>query len=170
MLTLFKPWRSGLDLKGQDQDWDCAFSTHQFSSRHRSILDNAKIRYECLDAKDDFHAQMHKGGVGIGAWDDLDVEVIQDMDETAVDISVPFDFMYDPDDVANVKGKRAWARDEMMTVMKETMQRLGWTECFPELLPVNLDLKSPHLSIVQSGAAWKAAVAQKHAEILEMHS
>ncbi|KAI0283174.1 hypothetical protein BC826DRAFT_883168, partial [Russula brevipes] len=75
MLTIFKPWRSGVDLKRPDQDWDCAFSTHRFSSRHREILDNMNIRYECLDAKDDFQAQMRKGGVGIGSWEDIDAEV-----------------------------------------------------------------------------------------------
>jgi hypothetical protein len=170
MLTLFKPWRSGLDLKGQDQDWDCAFSTHQFSSRHRCILDNANIRYECLDAKDDFHAQLHKGGVGIGSWGDFDAEVIQDMNQAAMDVNVPFDFVYDPDDVSNVIGKRARARDDMMAVMKKTMQSLGWTECFPKLLPDNLELVPPPPDIAQNSAAWKAAVAQKRAEILELRS
>jgi hypothetical protein len=31
MLTLFKPWRSGLDLKGREETWDDAFSAHSFS-------------------------------------------------------------------------------------------------------------------------------------------
>jgi hypothetical protein len=170
MLTLFKPWRTGIDLKCPDQDWDCAFSTHRFSSRHRDILVNMNIRYECLDAKDDFHAQMRKGGVGIGSWEDIDAEVIQDMDQTGVDINVPFDVTYDPDDASSVKGKRARARDVMMAAMKDTMQGLGWTECMPELLPENFELVPPPLGITKNGAAWKAAVAQKRAEILEKRS
>ena len=32
MLALFKPWRSGLELKTQEQSWDDAFSTHSFSA------------------------------------------------------------------------------------------------------------------------------------------
>ena len=28
MLTLFKPWRNGLDLKSKDESWDDAFLSH----------------------------------------------------------------------------------------------------------------------------------------------
>jgi hypothetical protein len=172
MLTLFKPWRSGLDLRRQDEDWDSAFNAHQFSPRHRDIMKNANLRYECLDAKDDFHAQMVKGGIGIGAWDDLDTDVIQDMEQAAVDecIGVPHDIKYDPDEVSMVTGKRQRARDDLMTAMKQTMQGLGWTESIPDLLPDHLELKPLPPGIIQPGAAWKAAVSQKRAEILDLRS
>lgn len=30
MLALFKPWRSGVSLKGVDQNWSDSFDQHQF--------------------------------------------------------------------------------------------------------------------------------------------
>ncbi|KAG6846201.1 hypothetical protein H0H93_015468, partial [Arthromyces matolae] len=43
MLTLFKPWRSGLDLKADDKSWDTAFSNHVFSKRHTSLMNNMNL-------------------------------------------------------------------------------------------------------------------------------
>ncbi|KZV98465.1 hypothetical protein EXIGLDRAFT_606911 [Exidia glandulosa HHB12029] len=57
MLTLFKPWRTGLDLKSLDSTWDEAYETYQFTARQESIMDNFNLRYECLDARDDFSKQ-----------------------------------------------------------------------------------------------------------------
>ncbi|PBK59898.1 hypothetical protein ARMSODRAFT_852371, partial [Armillaria solidipes] len=57
MLTLFKPWRTGHDLK-QDAltSWDQAFQNHDFSDFHEKIMSNFNLRYECLDARDDYRA------------------------------------------------------------------------------------------------------------------
>lgn len=43
ILTLFKPWQSGLELKTQEQSWDDAFSTHKFSAKHQYIMRNLNI-------------------------------------------------------------------------------------------------------------------------------
>ncbi|EJD37257.1 hypothetical protein AURDEDRAFT_43058, partial [Auricularia subglabra TFB-10046 SS5] len=53
MLTLFKPWRSGIDLKDHTTTWDLAFDSHVFSVRQLQIMDNFNLKYECLDARDD---------------------------------------------------------------------------------------------------------------------
>jgi hypothetical protein len=58
MLTLFKPWRNGLDLKSKAESWDDAFLSHRFSPCQVDLMKDMNIRYECLDARDDFHAQM----------------------------------------------------------------------------------------------------------------
>ncbi|PBK85071.1 hypothetical protein ARMGADRAFT_866106, partial [Armillaria gallica] len=60
MLTLFKPWRSGGDLKESVQNWHEALESHVFSKRQLELMDNFNLRYECLDEHDDFHAQMRK--------------------------------------------------------------------------------------------------------------
>ena len=60
MLVFFKPWRSGLDLKHPSQNWEEAFETYQFSPRSEQIMKNFNIRYECLDARDDYQAQRKK--------------------------------------------------------------------------------------------------------------
>ncbi|KAI0311077.1 hypothetical protein OF83DRAFT_1023996, partial [Amylostereum chailletii] len=54
MLTLFKPWREGGDLKEMEQNWEQAFQMHTFSSRQKDIMKFMQIRYECNDTRDDF--------------------------------------------------------------------------------------------------------------------
>ncbi|KAF8874503.1 hypothetical protein CPB84DRAFT_1690107, partial [Gymnopilus junonius] len=60
MLTLFKPWRQPSELKTAGS-WDQCFSEHKFSKRDVQLMDNFNVRYECLDARDDFRAQLKKG-------------------------------------------------------------------------------------------------------------
>jgi hypothetical protein len=43
MLTLFKLWRTGLDLKNQEETWDDAFSNYPFTDRHVVIMKNMNI-------------------------------------------------------------------------------------------------------------------------------
>ncbi|KAF8227016.1 hypothetical protein L208DRAFT_1204405, partial [Tricholoma matsutake] len=61
MLSLFRAWCAGLDLKHQTKMWEDAFDLHSFSKRDGEVMKNFNIRYECLDAQDDFHTQMKKG-------------------------------------------------------------------------------------------------------------
>ena len=58
MLCLFKPWRTGMELKKPDQSWDSAFRAFHFTKHQRKLMENFNLRYECLDARDDFHALM----------------------------------------------------------------------------------------------------------------
>ncbi len=57
MLTLFKPWRSGMDLKPETQNWSEVFHKYTFSDKFLQLMDNFNLRYECSDARDDFAAQ-----------------------------------------------------------------------------------------------------------------
>ena len=60
MLTLFKPWRNGLELKKASENWDSAFIGHKFKSSEISLIKNFGLKYECLDARDDFHSELKK--------------------------------------------------------------------------------------------------------------
>ena len=74
VLSFFKPWRTGKDLKSEDQNWDDAFTPHMFNTRQLEIMKYFNVQYECLDARDDYAAQMKKGeNVGIFSnWDIYD--------------------------------------------------------------------------------------------------
>ncbi|KAF8229949.1 hypothetical protein L208DRAFT_1036075, partial [Tricholoma matsutake] len=61
MLTFFKHWRSGLDLKGRNESWDDTFAVYPFSPRQLEVMKYMNIWYKCIDAQDDFHAQMKRG-------------------------------------------------------------------------------------------------------------
>ena len=58
MLTLFHPWRDALSVKQLSETWESAFNRCSFSTRQKQLMQNFNLRYECLDAHDDFHAQL----------------------------------------------------------------------------------------------------------------
>ncbi len=62
MLTLFKPWHHGKDLKAVDITWDTAFTNFHILPWQQKIIDNFNLRYECMDARDDYNAQLRQGG------------------------------------------------------------------------------------------------------------
>ena len=176
MLTLFKPWRSGLELKTQEQSWDDAFSTHGFSARQTDIMRYMNIRYECLDARDDFHAQLAKGDVGICSWEDVDMQAMQDMDGIATGDSI--NVVQDDSnvtaegrvhDLSNELGKREMVWTCLISEMRAMLQNLGWTENIPGLLDLVIDLRPPPPNVKLNGVVWKTIVAQKRAEVLQLH-
>ncbi|TFK62680.1 hypothetical protein BDN72DRAFT_776818, partial [Pluteus cervinus] len=61
MLVLFKPWRKGYNLKQEMETWEDAFEVFKFSPRHSRIIKHINIRHECLDAADDYAAQLRAG-------------------------------------------------------------------------------------------------------------
>ncbi len=65
MLALFKPWRRGSNLKSNESVfWHKAFQ-YSFSVEHVTLIQNFHIKYECLDARDDYRAQLAKEGPGM---------------------------------------------------------------------------------------------------------
>ncbi|KAJ3969040.1 hypothetical protein EV361DRAFT_781840, partial [Lentinula raphanica] len=58
MLVLFSPWRSGKDLKSEHQSWHDAFISYEFPPLCKMYMSNMNLRYEALDARDDFRAQI----------------------------------------------------------------------------------------------------------------
>src|ERR1700721_3972224 len=54
MLTLFKPWRYGKNLKDDDQSWDEAFTNYKFNPCQTELMRFFNIHYECNDARDDY--------------------------------------------------------------------------------------------------------------------
>jgi hypothetical protein len=63
MLTLFKPWRNGKDLKDTDESWDDQFSRYTFTDRQVDIMKYFNVRYECNDARDDYSAAQKSGKI-----------------------------------------------------------------------------------------------------------
>ena len=174
MLTLFKPWRSGLELKTKEESWDGAFSTHNFSDREREIMRNLNIRYECLDARDDFHAQLTKGDVGVSSWEDVDVQTMHDMEGIAVEgINIIQDdgkLEHHFHELSGELGKREKARARLMSEMRTTLQNIGWTDNIPGSLHPAVGVKPPLPGVKLNGAAWKTVVAEKRANVLQLRA
>jgi hypothetical protein len=167
MLTLFKPWRSGLDLKTKLNSWDETFMSHGFSMRQLELMKNMNIRYECLDARDDFHAQLKKGATSeMPAWMESGSDIFNDLDQTAVEDAINGPIALNEFTVSPITGRREKTCTGLMTDMRRMLVSLGWTKCNADLLPDGLNL-SPDPLEPQAPAYWKAMVTKKRAEILE---
>jgi hypothetical protein len=70
MLALFKPWRTGGELKSETENWDTAFTNYKFTTEKLKLMRNFNIRYKCLDARDDHHAQLQKSAGILPVWDE----------------------------------------------------------------------------------------------------
>ena len=58
LLALFKPWRTGNDLKSANETWEKAFDEYNFSPEQMNLMSRFNLRYECLDARDDYFAML----------------------------------------------------------------------------------------------------------------
>ncbi|KIM85533.1 hypothetical protein PILCRDRAFT_65747, partial [Piloderma croceum F 1598] len=126
MLTFFKPWRTGKDLKSEDQNWDDAFTTHMFNTRQLEIMKYFNVRYECLDARDDYATQMKKGE-NVGIFSNWDIYDSLNSDTHDHDSFEGDDFACDIDNVIqnNIGPKTAKHNRDMLHV-EQTMQDAGW--------------------------------------------
>jgi hypothetical protein len=61
MLTLFRPWCTGQELKQISESWESSFNNFSFTQRQRDIRKFFNIKYECNDARDDYSKQRKKG-------------------------------------------------------------------------------------------------------------
>ena len=166
MLALFRPWRSGLDLRWQSESWDEAFLSYEFSSRQLEVMTNMNIRYECLDARDNFHAQTKKGTTLMPSWAELGTKIFNDLDQMVIDDAINVLTTSDEHSISQVVGKSERTRTELMTDVRRMLVSLGWTNQNADLLPDGLNL-SPDPIQSQTSAQWKAAVSNKCAEILK---
>ncbi|TFK59091.1 hypothetical protein BDN72DRAFT_744058, partial [Pluteus cervinus] len=62
MLVLFRPWRTGWQLKLDAESWSDSFDNYTFDPRHLEVMKFLNIRHECKDAADDYYAQLRSTG------------------------------------------------------------------------------------------------------------
>jgi hypothetical protein len=165
MLALFKPWRTGLHLKMEKKSWDETFNEHDFTKRQTQLMRNFNIKYECYDARDDFHAQMKAGSTP----HELPINYF-DGNEADVD----FDFEHDPyvdpsgEDLPDVQKlcTSEFNRRKEAGEIKDVLQRTGWLEEKLEVTSsINIIEVNPasHLP----AATWKTMLQQKKQSFLD---
>ncbi|HXP51396.1 MAG TPA: AAA family ATPase, partial [Bacteroidia bacterium] len=173
MLTLFKPWRTGKDLKNLNQSWDDAFMSHNFSSKQQKIMDNFNVRYECLDARDDFSAQLKKGDnhgffpkfMTSDILTDLDDDQLQEGAEFEQNIeSYEVEHEADSDkytELGNHGLKVKTQMDATMNIIKD----VGWLDKCPDSdIIVNKSAVKPKIN--QPGSKWKTTVQEMRQKVL----
>lgn len=165
MLALFKPWRSGSSLKAnKNMSWHEAFGKHSFSEEHNTLIQNFHIKYECLDARDDFRAQLAKEGPGAltSSWDneDGDYDVA---DHTA--IPEGSDFNTGETLYFLQEGALYRKRKEQRLTMRRFLASIGWTRENKEN-SVHITESIKPLKI-RSSAEWKSVTTAYRQSLLD---
>ncbi|KAF9471128.1 hypothetical protein BDN70DRAFT_820445, partial [Pholiota conissans] len=154
MLTLFRPWRTGEELKSVDQSWDEAFNNFQFSPRDTILINNLNLKYECLDARDDFHGELNRKMKK--AHNINDIESDDESDYNNVDYD---DYTVDSSRIPehDVLGKKAKARQKVISEIDDILNKSGWTMgCSSTFKPLFDSKVTPEHYLTPGG--WKTVI------------
>jgi hypothetical protein len=170
MLTLFKPWRDGRDLRTDEQSWDDSFVNHKFSSRQTELMKYFNLKYECLDARDDYAAQLKQGeGVGIFSVSDGDYEDNNEDVYHRQGYGDGNDFECEDDkirigrDIGKATNSTINLRNEMHNIMKTS----GWFDKSPDGPPEYGDLTPIQPEINLTEKEWSNEVKAKREQVLQ---
>ncbi|KAH7904091.1 hypothetical protein BJ138DRAFT_967204, partial [Hygrophoropsis aurantiaca] len=167
MLTLFAPWRSGTDLKSQAVSWISQFQAYDFSIRQREIMKFFNVRYECLDARDDYSAQMREDDSNHALSEWVTDKFPAEEEDTWVDkdtVFPPFEIDSVVDDTHIGKRTSKWNYDK--AVIEQALHSSGWL--LPSLSAVELAALDP-IEVDNSirASQWKSRVKARRNEVLE---
>ena len=162
MLVLFKPWRQGTDLKATDKPWDEQFHDHSFTEEEKQYMRNFNVKYECLDARDDYRAQMMKeGGFSAGNHEKNDNEdVVDDYPDVSPGI-IAFD-----DVPVNLleSGPNHKRRTKEMETVGQIMTSMGWVDPVSSVGPP-AQLFTPENLI--PGLVWQQEIERLKQKVLD---
>ena len=151
MLTLFKPWRSGASLKTAEQSWDDAFSAHSFATTQCQYMNNMHLKYECVDAQDDYHALFKKNAVALPVGIPFREEVLMENHDEGLDDLNTSGLLQDQA-LNSVLGKRQERKNKQTGVIRSVLDRVGWTKPLsfdlPSFMAFTSDVKSIRHSIL----------------------
>src|SRR6202167_2696649 len=166
MLTLFKPWRHGKNLKEDDQPWDEAFTNYKFTPRQTELRRFLNIRYECNDAGDDYSKLLKQHNATDGVFphwfraDDNDNFDGDNYDDSG-DIMAHEE--YEADQYTSV-GKKGQQRLEQMAEIQKIVTSAGWLDQCPDG-PPSMDFTQIEPEELPP-SQWDAAVQEKRQQVL----
>jgi hypothetical protein len=166
MLTLFKPWRHGKNLKEDDQSWDEAFTDYKFTPRQIELMKFFNIRYECNDARDDYSKLLKQTNASDGVFphwfraddnDNFDGDNYDDGSDFIVHEE------HDADQYTSI-GKKGQQRMEQMAEIQKIVTSAGWLDQCPDGPPSIefAEIEAEKLPPSQ----WDAAVQEKRQQVL----
>ena len=153
MLTLFKPWRTGHDLKSADETWEQAFNKYAFSSFQKTLMSNFNLRYECLDARDDYSAQLKDNNKEENKfWETENNPLDQEYTgwkENDEDLN---DEMY-----LTGSSRQNDAKEEEMRLVEQIVAGAGWLDKSPDGIE-KVDQESIVPTVKNSGSQWSSLI------------
>jgi len=167
MLTLFKPWRTGKDLKSTDRTWDETFNEHKFTARQEQLMKNFNLRYECIDARDDYSAKLKDKETVSGifpSW--ASSEVLKDLDHNIFleyDDDNPIEDFTEESAYLEPTAKHLRKLEEMNHI-ENVVQNAGWLDkCPQEIDKIDAGIE---LKVNIPGTKWASIVKSARDAIL----
>ncbi|KAF5336919.1 hypothetical protein D9611_002865 [Ephemerocybe angulata] len=161
MLTLFAPWRSGMDLKSSDETWATAFENYTFLERHSAVIRNMNIRYECYDTRDDYHAQMKSRAAALQREMEDDEGELPEFDEYAEE----------GDDSGMLDGELAgeWSQRKhgQMVEVEGVLHSAGWATDISVHPADPSDAGSFQPEMILPASQWRSVVASERKKFLD---
>jgi hypothetical protein len=176
MLTLFKSWRNGKDLKSETSSWHETFTNHNFTARQNKLMDNFNLRYECNDARDDYSAQLKKNNLSntkLPVWlmsEELGDESITEFEATDQhdDDGTDEEEEYRINKYAGISLYGEFLQSQMKAAANSVINA-GWLDNSPDGLHcISTVPIQPETEIL--GNKWKAVVQEKKEEIINMRN
>ena len=151
VLTLFKPWRTGYDLKKNKDRWDDAFREHEFSIQELKYMRNFNLKYECCDARDDYSAKMKNDKQESFMRDTFD-ELDPSNDQNAEELEAIYE-----DALLAIDSKSNYFKKlQSMNNIENIVRKAGWLDRLSEYAPqIDKEFK-PEQKL--SGSQWSAIV------------
>ena len=160
MLTLFKPWRHGEDLKSVNQTWTEAFALCKFKFEDKKIMNNFNLRYECLDERDDYHAILKRQS----SINQKNISSNQFDYDNDCDFGINSNIVEDYGD-PNILGPTAIRKAQQMIETEIMMSEAGWLAKIENTkLPPKFNVIQP--AVYKTGAQWKNIVKQCRNQLL----
>ena len=132
------------------------------------------VRYECLDACDDYSTKQKMGMKDNIQYQWLTSEMVSDLDEyhndpihSGDDFNVDSHYSADEENYLSIPGKKHLDKLSAMATVERTMRASGWLDNCDDGLPDVGSLHAIQPSIVQSGKQWNMAVHEKRQAIIE---
>ncbi|KAF5345617.1 hypothetical protein D9758_015159 [Tetrapyrgos nigripes] len=167
MLTLFKPWRQGQELLGVKSDWSQAFQDYTFTTRQLELMDKFNVIHECLDARDDYRAQLKAGAEIVNSWGDMADESDDIIGKLSIDTVFPHDDVLEDIDLQDgtCVGPSHHRHMAAMEAMHCIMQQTSWDKSKKAEAIKKFDY--PPLQKTISGSEWKKHVLDCRQQVLD---
>jgi len=141
------------------QTWDESFLNHDFSKCQQQIIKYFNIRYECLDARDDYSANrktLQNEGI-FPQW------ATSDLLHSGAKFEVENDGIDAEYDKIGEEGTKVI---HQMLEMDNIIKNCGWTDASVDGLPL-IDISPVQPEILQNASSWDAAVQVKQQQYLD---
>ena len=149
------------------ENWENAFKIYKFNVRQLEIMKYFNVRYEYLDARDDYAAQMKKGE-NIGIFSNWDVYNNLDSDVMDYNSNKGDDFIFEINDINEDNiGPKTEKRNRDMSHVEQIMRDTGWFDKSPNGLADVGDLTPVIPTQLLSAKDWSAVVQNKRQELID---